>query len=224
MCIWLYALIWVLLQFGTRNGYVLEGFRTTCSFDYFSRDIVSHILMSSMLVGGFLVPFIILIVSIVLTRISLSRKTKEMGQEHFVFTSIPTTNTAKQYDQQCNSTLDGSVRSKTQQQESQCRRLKANRFSYQKRENRVLRTIIFNMIGFCIAWGPYAIITTFAQFSEYSDIYVTPITTSLPALFAKTSAIYNPILYTLTNQECRKYFRRTLFSLKKKKAPRFDIY
>ena len=206
--------MWALLQLKTGHGYVLEGFGTACSFDYFSRDILSRILMMSMLIGGFIIPLAILITFFDLTRRHLQKKTKEMGENHMVFTrsqsnsKTPTVNSLSFSRAGSLRKSDRHIRYETKVKPEVTQ---VNRFSYKTRQHRVMRTILFNMIGFCIAWGPYAVITTVAQFSEHSDIYVTPITTSLPALLAKTSAIYNPFLYTLTNRECRKYFRRALF-------------
>ena len=106
-----------------------------------------------------------------------------------------------------------------------------------KREKKLVRTIILNIALFCIAWVntiylffnkfehyisfffvikvPYAIVTLLSQFGSNIEFYITPYTTSIPAILAKTSSIYNPIIYTLNNKQCRDYIKQTLFGSKK---------
>ena len=217
---WGYALIWTSLQFGTKHGFVLEGFLTTCSFDYFSRDIVTRSLVVSMLIGGYIIPVITLLIFFFLTKRCLEAKTKEMGKEHFVFTSSISKTTKSSFRnatggdsmrQNSSSRHNSSMKRGNQKRcEQKTVKLEDNRYSYHKRQWRVLRTIIINILFFCIAWTPYAIITVIAQFGPNIDEYITPISTSLPAFFSKTSSVYNPILYTLTNRDCRKFFRKHL--------------
>ena len=68
---------------------------------------------------------------------------------------------------------------------------------------------------FVIAWTPYAAVTLAAQFGSNIEAYINPYTTSLPALFAKTSSIYNPLIYTLRNKEFRHFFLNYLKKIKK---------
>nr|QYF06626.1 rhabdomeric opsin [Macrobiotus pallari] len=60
---------------------------------------------------------------------------------------------------------------------------------------------------FSLAWLPYAIIALISTFG-HPEI-VTPYVNSLPALFAKTNTIYNPIVYALMNER----FRNAVWSL-----------
>lgn len=76
------------------------------------------------------------------------------------------------------------------------------------REYRVLKTIILNVSLFCLAWTPYAIVAMLGQFGANIDLYLNPYATALPGAFAKISSVYNPVLYTLSNRECRAYFRQ----------------
>lgn len=54
---------------------------------------------------------------------------------------------------------------------------------------------------FCFSWLPYACIALLSTFGQ-SDL-VTPYVTTLPGLFAKTSVIYNPIVYAIMNDRFR---------------------
>ena len=203
---WLYALIWISLQFGTRNGFVLEGFLTTCTFDYLSRDTVTRTLVTLMIFGGFIIPVTILLVFFFLTKRCLEAKTKEMGKEHYVFTSSISKNTKSSFHG--DSMRQNSIKKAKKNGSKSSKTLEDNRYSYHKRQFRVLRTIIINLIFFTLSWAPYAILTLLAQYGPNIEYYSTPVSTSIPALFAKTSSIYNPILYTLNNKDCKKFFKR----------------
>lgn len=89
--------------------------------------------------------------------------------------------------------------------------LENRRISFHNRQNKVLKSIILYVSFFCISWTPYVIIVLLAQFGTDIQNYVNPYTTSLPALIAKISSIHNPILFTLSNKECRNYFKSLLF-------------
>ncbi len=192
MLIWLYSSIWVTLQFGSEHGYVLEGFLTSCSFDYFSRDLFSRIYMMLMIVCGFLVPLSFLIVFLILTKKSLESYGKNalIIQNNTEFISLQSNLSKRSVD------------------------LENRRISFQNRHNRVLKSIILYVSFFCMSWTPYVIIVLLAQFGTNIQNYVNPYTTSLPALIAKFSSIHNPILFTLSNKDCRSYFKSLLFKRK----------
>ena len=92
------------------------------------------------------------------------------------------------------------------------RKSNPNYISIIKREAKVSKRIFFIIITFCIAWLPYCILVLFAQFGYNSQKYVTPLSTSLPSMFAKLSAIYNPLFYVITNKDCKKYLRNSIKS------------
>lgn len=73
------------------------------------------------------------------------------------------------------------------------------------------------MVGaFMVAWTPYsalALLETFANDinSRYSDaadggriISITPAVATIPSLFAKTSVVFNPLVYGLLNTQVRR--------------------
>ncbi|XP_013873352.1 opsin-5 [Austrofundulus limnaeus] len=75
--------------------------------------------------------------------------------------------------------------------------------------------------GFLIAWIPYAVVSVVSAFGEPDSV---PIPVSvIPTLLAKSSAMYNPIIYQLVGMKCtrlstcciamkkRKHFRETRF-------------
>lgn len=87
-----------------------------------------------------------------------------------------------------------------------------------RREIRVTRQILACVSLFCITWFPYAIVVLIAQYGSHIERFVTPVTATLPALFAKSSVVLNPILYTLTSTECRTFFRRHFSKMSSSRA------
>ena len=73
------------------------------------------------------------------------------------------------------------------------------------------KSAIIIFVLFIISWAPYAILCTYAQFGVEIAQTIGPHSITLASSFAKASSIFNPALYTLSNQKCKNYF------LKKKK-------
>nr|QYF06563.1 ciliary opsin [Macrobiotus sp.] len=61
--------------------------------------------------------------------------------------------------------------------------------------------IIFMVAAFLFAWMPYAVVSLIVVFG--GDYLITPSAAAAPAIFAKSSIIYNPIIYVLTNPKVR---------------------
>ncbi|TNN76140.1 Opsin-5 [Liparis tanakae] len=67
-------------------------------------------------------------------------------------------------------------------------------------------------LGFVIAWAPYAVVSLlFIFYSE--SVYMAPEGFVLPALFAKSSHIYNPFIYFYFNKTFRRELRCLLLYL-----------
>ena len=50
--------------------------------------------------------------------------------------------------------------------------------------------------------------TLFAQFASNIESYYSPLTATIPSIFAKCTSSFNASLYTLNNRECRNYFHK----------------
>eukprot|EP00063_Salmo_salar_P020840 XP_013995675.1 PREDICTED: opsin-5-like isoform X2 [Salmo salar] len=66
-------------------------------------------------------------------------------------------------------------------------------------------------IGFFAAWSPYAVVSMWAAFGHMDNI--PPLAFAVPAMFAKSSTIYNPIIYLLLRPNFRRVMYRDLVSL-----------
>ena len=81
-----------------------------------------------------------------------------------------------------------------------------------EREIRVAKMILVKIVLFCVAWKPYVVVILLTQFGTNIEEYITPKTTSLPSLFAKSSIIFNALVYTLSQKDCRTFYRKKIFS------------
>ncbi|XP_053723221.1 green-sensitive opsin-like [Synchiropus splendidus] len=80
--------------------------------------------------------------------------------------------------------------------------------STQKAEKEVTRMCVLMVFGFLVAWVPYA---TFAGWIFMNKgAYFSALTAAIPAFFAKSSALYNPVIYVLLNKQFRNCMLSTI--------------
>ncbi|XP_048014214.1 parietopsin isoform X2 [Megalobrama amblycephala] len=66
---------------------------------------------------------------------------------------------------------------------------------------RAVRMVLAMIIAFFICWLPYTAISVVVVVNP--EIYIPPLVATMPMYFAKTSPVYNPIIYFLTNKQFR---------------------
>ncbi|XP_065324651.1 rhodopsin-like [Gordionus sp. m RMFG-2023] len=71
---------------------------------------------------------------------------------------------------------------------------------------KIAKMALYLLFGFLVAWGPYASLFVISLIGKTPII--TPIVTLFPAMFAKTSALYNPFIYALSYQKYKKALLR----------------
>lgn len=83
-----------------------------------------------------------------------------------------------------------------------------------RRELRATKTVILCISLFALTWLPHVILIMVCQFGNgvYEE-FINPVTLTLPSLFVKTSTIFNPLIYTLVNPECKLHIKR-IFGIK----------
>lgn len=219
----------------SKKGYILEGMLNSCSFDYLSTG--NRFFIMSLFLGGFFTPLVIIIIFYGLLLGLLNSKKKKFNnanensiswQQSSSKLSLNKTSIKriKSYDyipvnlvshelrylQSIKYNSVWSLNSFERQQPETVlgEKLHSNKKYLLKREIKVIRSVILCVAFFCITWFPYGIMVLYAQFGSNIEDYITPLSASLPALFAKTSAIYNPIVYTLSNKGCRKFFLKII--------------
>ncbi|XP_014284462.1 pinopsin [Halyomorpha halys] len=76
-----------------------------------------------------------------------------------------------------------------------------------KAESRVTWMVAIMILAFFISWTPYAIS---ALLIAFLDARISPGLATVPAVFAKTSICYNPIIYVGLNSQFRQSWKRLL--------------
>ena len=166
MTTWIYSFSCSVIPLFTEKQYVLEGFLTTCSFDYISRDLVTRSFMIFLIITGFLFPLLIQLIFYKLTYEALNLKKKIARKDLLMLENIHS-NSDKVLVQDAPNLYDSII----------------------NQEYKLTKTVLICVAFFSISWIPYTFITLVDQFGSNIEIYVTPYTTSIPALFAKTSSI-----------------------------------
>ena len=222
--IWIHSFLLIAPQLLTTHRFVLEGFLTTCSFDYLSKNLFTTIMIMNMFVFGFLLPLLIIIIFYTAMFIKLRsndlflsyhvRFTQENSSSINVNSDYKDGIDISKFEYKSNTIKIQKIINKS------CTSLaKKNKAEYliMQREQKLIKMILIMVMMFCVAWLPYSFTSLYAQFGNNVKSYVTPLTTSAAVFFAKSSSVYNPFIYTLTNQNCRKCFKRYFCGSSEKK-------
>ena len=209
----------------TKNRFVLEGFLTSCSFDYLTNDVFTKSMIFSMFMLGFVLPLITIVMSYLVMYLNLrtndvylSYKVRYTQREKVLNLSGKIQEVEEeQKDLNEKNLFELDLQSKFKSSKIG-KASKVNRKTTVEKFDGILQSreiklakMIFIMIGcFSLSWTPYCCVCMYAQFGKNIKTYVTPWTTSLSVLIAKTSSFYNPIVYTLSNKECRDFFYQYL--------------
>ncbi|XP_075456556.1 pinopsin-like isoform X2 [Ascaphus truei] len=68
-------------------------------------------------------------------------------------------------------------------------------------EKRVVVMVLFMVIAFLICWLPYTVFALIVVIDP--TLYISPLAATLPTYFAKTSPVYNPVIYLFLNKQFR---------------------
>nr|UVC66198.1 rhodopsin-like middle wavelength-sensitive opsin 2 [Sargocentron punctatissimum] len=80
--------------------------------------------------------------------------------------------------------------------------------STQKAEKEVTRMCILMVVGFLVAWVPYASLAAWIFLNKGAAF--TALNMAVPAFFAKSSALYNAVIYVLMNKQFRNCMLTTI--------------
>jgi hypothetical protein len=84
-----------------------------------------------------------------------------------------------------------------------------NNGSLSKVQMKTTKNVVLLIILFFCSWFPYTILTILTQFVPDIDQHLNIHLASIPPIFAKTSAIINPIIYAIRNSRFRVLLKRT---------------
>uniref|UniRef100_I6TPU8 Onychopsin n=1 Tax=Euperipatoides rowelli TaxID=49087 RepID=I6TPU8_EUPRO len=174
--VWIYVLAWCIPPFLGWNAYVVEGFLTTCSFDYLSQDIFNRAFVFGLFIGAYAFPLAVIVYCYFYI-------VKEVAKHEAEF--------------------------KKKAKEMNVASLRGNEeFMKKRREIKTAKIALSIIFLWVFAWTPYAAVALMGVFTDQSKI--TPLLSQLPAVFAKTASVYNPLVYAISHPKFRAGLRKKL--------------
>ncbi|XP_053174159.1 parapinopsin a [Scomber japonicus] len=155
---WVWSFVWNTPPLFGWGSYELEGIKTSCAPNWYSRDVgnLSYIIIYFSFC--FVVPFSIIMVSYSRLLWTLRQVTKlqvsEAGSTNHV-------------------------------------------------EGQVARMVVVMVLAFLVTWLPYAAMALGVIID--SSLHINPLIATVPVYFAKSSTVYNPIVYIFMNRQFRSY-------------------
>jgi hypothetical protein len=213
---WIYAGTWMIPQFFSPTSFVLEGFQTQCSFNYIDRDFYTRSFMILMFGFGLILPLCLIIIFYLRILYILKKNKFFLNYYGLKSTRFKSNHNNNNNNNNNNFNLfdENGVESIPLKDLSfKQPNMTLNSGSHAKlirNEIRLIKSIILNIVMFCVAWFPYAIITLLAQFGPNIENYINPYSTSLPSLFAKMSSVYNPAIFINLNKKCQNYIKKII--------------
>lgn len=71
--------------------------------------------------------------------------------------------------------------------------------SSQKENDHAINMVLAMIIAFFVCWLPYTLLSVVVVVDP--ELYIPPLLATMPMYFAKTSPVYNPIIYFLSNKQ-----------------------
>ncbi|CAF0958412.1 unnamed protein product [Didymodactylos carnosus] len=167
--------IWITPPLFGWNRFILEGCLTSCTFDYIASDWKSRSFIWLLITGGFFLPLTVIVLCYILIVVKLSKRRS----------------TGFQGLNDNNDDSDHHTPNTVAQ-------------SFRRTEIRATRNVVFIVIMFCLAWGPYALMALLVQFGLRN--WVNAYNTSILGIFTKTAACTNPMIYALSLTSFRDEF------------------
>ncbi|XP_061175787.1 rhodopsin-like [Saccostrea echinata] len=162
LVIWTYAFIWAISPVMGWNKYQLEGVRTTCTFDYLTRDKRTISFIVAIATFEFIIPVIVIILAYfkIVTAMIVRRRNLSMSKHS----------------------------------ENASLNIRMQRYRV-RAEIRTALIIIGLVCLFVVSWLPYTVTAMIGLFGDQS--LITPYLSSVAGLVAKTSTVFNPIVYAI---------------------------
>lgn len=191
----MYGSIWIIPPLFGWGRFVQEGFGTSCTFDYKSKHRSNRLFILFLMIGGFMIPLSIIVLSYTLIIHRLHRRihrcpNKAIYRVVVSFRSIETDSMNQNLKQQWKT----SSIIRFNEQRNMWRRKSSHEF-------KATRRVIVICALFCFSWGPYSIAALLSQCGF--DDWINPYSTSILGLFPKVAACLNPFLYALSSKSFR---------------------
>ena len=182
---WIYALFWAVLPLFGWSSYGLEGMGMSCSIKWQSRDAGNISYNVLLFVFAFLIPVGIICV----TYLKIYQKVKD--HNNYV------------------------LRNMHQAGKQEEAKPKAPKIDFDQgqshlvicKERRIAKIGFIMACGFCLAWTPYAVVSLMSVKNPSS---VSPLAATIPAIIAKSSTCYFPIIFGTTHTAFKKELARMI--------------
>lgn len=85
---------------------------------------------------------------------------------------------------------------------------------------RATKIILLNIVAFLAAWTPFAVVALLGQFS---NARLNPAAVTIPAVFAKSSTVYQPIIFGICDPQCKRWFLSYYGKFRRRSISRHEI-
>ncbi|XP_070544375.1 rhodopsin-like [Ptychodera flava] len=174
--IWLYCLFFAISPLLGFGGYIFESYETSCTFDYLTKTTINITFVSLLYVGAFVLPLLIIFYCYSKMIIMLRKHRQKLNKIQ--------EKVAKKGEK--NKTMS-----------TMKRQLKES-----KKEFAIAKIALYLITLFLLSWIPYASVCVIGMYIDASIL--TAVMTFLPVVFAKSSCVYNPIVYAITHEKFQK--------------------
>ncbi|XP_063969333.1 melanopsin-like [Lytechinus pictus] len=183
LIVWAYAIFWSIPPFFGVGSYVLEGYGLGCTFDFMTHDLNHYLHVSFLFASSFVVPVAIIVACF--TRIAV---------------------TVRKHRHELNKMRTRLTEDKDKKQKSSIRRADKAKTEFQ------IAKVGFQVtIFYILSWMPYSVVAVIGQY--FDPDLLSPLGTVVPVIFAKCSAIWNPIIYCLSHEKFNAALKEKLMEL-----------
>ncbi|XP_041452463.1 rhodopsin-like [Lytechinus variegatus] len=183
LIVWAYAIFWSIPPFFGVGSYVLEGYGLGCTFDFMTQDLNHYLHVSFLFASSFVVPVTIIVACF--TRIAV---------------------TVRKHRHELNKMRTRLTEDKDKKHKSSIRRADKAKTEFQ------IAKVGFQVtIFYILSWLPYSVVAVIGQY--FDPDLLTPLGTVVPVIFAKCSAIWNPIIYCLSHEKFNAALKEKLMEM-----------
>ncbi|KAK4474911.1 hypothetical protein MN116_002019 [Schistosoma mekongi] len=194
---WIWSALWSIPPFFGYGYYIPEGFHTSCTFDYLSTDLPNLIFNAGLYILGFLCPVIIIIFSyyqivktVRLNELELMKMAQSLNAQNL---SAMKTGKLDNVKVLLNTIFLITILN--------VMHLTDVLLPLNIADIEAAKTSVILVLLYLMSWSPYAIVCLMTLIGSRDSL--TPFFSELPVLLAKTSAVYNPIVYAVKHPKFR---------------------
>jgi r-opsin len=193
--------VWIMPPLFGWNRFILEGFGTSCTFDYVSTNFADRLFILLLVTGGFFIPLSVIVLAYCSILSKLSERTRDLVSKGDDDRQLKHRSVTTYSFSQLNAATDvrnsrGASATPDSHDENNVTR------NMRQTEARATRTALLISALFCLAWGPYALMAllSLSGFNHLVNAY----TTAILGILTKFSACMNPMIYAISSNGFRK--------------------